>query len=574
MRPGDLLVLLHGTYRQPIVVRRSGTPRNFLHIVAENPPYATPPKFPTSGPTIIDAAGIEGPGRAPGRLRPRPRGGPEGDQLRSPRPLCELRKTRDCVVEYVFVEQADGTGIRATGRGNTLYECSVTGGLGGYDLDGSLTDVRWCAADNCACGFRSIGAVAGIHLLQNRSLGRFGGFLFRGPSSDVVLDGNWTSDAGCAYDVAGLRLMLVNNIADSPGDGIWVHGMADVRLLNNSVLRCRRFALEIGGVRSVEALNNVFQAEQRHVVLDGARRPTAVWIDYNIYSRASLPFQFEAQLGRRDFTDLAAWSAATGWDRNSRVAPLVYSKYQDRNGRWRVRELCASVSNFTPHFNVGPLGANAYPYTGGGTYILDVPQNWKPSGEPARRVYILDNSKEDGVLAGRAYWYVARVDYRRRDGGRSRQDLYRVYLPPEQIPAGSFCQDSSTGRVYVRLPVDAADPCPIGAHRKLSPRQTIGYYVGREAQGAAGKYRGKLVTAAVANAMAADGIKETDAVANYFSAVFGTPTLEKGCPILGIYRDADSQSRPEAPLTLSDFGCHSGPGRFDIGAWEHSYYVP
>ena len=58
MRPGDLLVLLHGTYRQPIVIRRSGTPRDFLHIVAENPPYATPAKFATSGATIIDAAGI------------------------------------------------------------------------------------------------------------------------------------------------------------------------------------------------------------------------------------------------------------------------------------------------------------------------------------------------------------------------------------------------------------------------------------------------------------------------------------------------------------------------------------
>ena len=141
-------------------------------------------------------------------------------------------------------------------------------------------------------------------------------------------------------------------------------------------------------------------------------------------------------------------------------------------------------------------------------------------------------------------------------------------------PPARSARTAATGRVYVRLPADAEDPCPIGTHRKLSPQQAIGYYVGREAQGPAGKYRGKLVTAAVAKAMAADGIKETDAVANFFSAVFGTPTLEKGCPILGIYRDADGQPRPEAPLTLSDFGCHNGPGRFDIGAWEHSYYVP
>ena len=65
MRPGDLLVLLHGTYRQPIVVHRSGTRRDFLHIVAENPPYSTPPKFPTSGPTIIDASSM---GNAPAVL--------------------------------------------------------------------------------------------------------------------------------------------------------------------------------------------------------------------------------------------------------------------------------------------------------------------------------------------------------------------------------------------------------------------------------------------------------------------------------------------------------------------------
>jgi TPP-dependent indolepyruvate ferredoxin oxidoreductase alpha subunit len=98
--------------------------------------------------------------------------------------------------------------------------------------------------------------------------------------------------------------------------------------------------------------------------------------------------------------------------------------------------------------------------------------------------------------------------------------------------------------------------------------------VGRDVHGPAEKYRGKLVAVALAKAMTQDGIQETDAVANFLSCVFGTPTLEKGCPILGIYHDADSQARPEGPLTLSDFGCHSGPGRFDIGAWEHSYFVP
>ena len=58
LRPGDVLVLLPGTYRQPLVVRRSGTPQDFLHIVAENPPYETPAKFPTTGPSTIDAAGF------------------------------------------------------------------------------------------------------------------------------------------------------------------------------------------------------------------------------------------------------------------------------------------------------------------------------------------------------------------------------------------------------------------------------------------------------------------------------------------------------------------------------------
>ncbi len=56
MRPGDLLVLLPGVYREPLVVNRSGTAQEFLHIVAENPPYPTPAKFPTRGPSVIDAA--------------------------------------------------------------------------------------------------------------------------------------------------------------------------------------------------------------------------------------------------------------------------------------------------------------------------------------------------------------------------------------------------------------------------------------------------------------------------------------------------------------------------------------
>ena len=260
-----------------------------------------------------------------------------------------------------------------------------------------------------------------------------------------------------------------------------------------------------------------------------------------------LPFQFQGTQGDRGLTGLTAWSDATGLDRNSRVAPLVYFKQQDRNGRWRVREACISVSNVTPHYNVGPLGANAHPYPGGGTYILDLPQNWQPHGDPERRVYVFDVQPYEGALAARAYWYLARVDYRRQDGSRAQQELYRVDSPPDQMPAGSFCQDPATGRVYVRLPADAQEPCPIGRHLKLAPQQAVGYYVGREVSGPAEKYRGQLVSEALAQTMIQEGIAELDAVANFLSCVCGSPTLEKGCPILGLCRDADSVARPAVP---------------------------
>ena len=38
-----------------------------------------------------------------------------------------------------------------------------------------------------------------------------------------------------------------------------------------------------------------------------------------------------------------------------------------------------------------------------------------------------------------------------------------------------------------------------------------------------------------------------DVVANLLSCVCGSPTLEKGCPILGLCRDADSCARPSVP---------------------------
>ena len=275
-------------------------------------------------------------------------------------------------------------------------------------------------------------------------------------------------------------------------------------------------------------------------------------------------------MGGEDLTDLAAWSGATGWDRNSRMAPLIYSKLQDRNGRLAgAGKLPSAVSNFTPDFNVGPQSVNAYPYTGGGTYILDVPQNWKPCGRSGPAGLRARHATR-GRLAARAYWYVAHADYRRTDGSRASQDMYRVYLPPEQMPAGSFCQDAATGRVYVRMPADAADPCPIGTHRKLAPQQAIGHYVGREADQAAAKYRGKLVTAELAQAMTRTASARPTRWRTSFPALFGTPTLERGCPIQGLSR----RRQPAAARGAGDDALRHPrrPGRYDIGAWQHGYW--
>jgi hypothetical protein len=169
---------------------------------------------------------------------------------------------------------------------------------------------------------------------------------------------------------------------------------------------------------------------------------------------------------------------------------------------------------------------------------------------------------------------MAKLDYRRRDGTRAQRELYRVDAVPAAMPPAAFAQDTATGRVYVRLPDDAADPCPIGTHRRLAPAQAIGYYVGRLATGAAEKYAGKLVTPELAAAMAREGIAESDTVGNVLTCFCGTPTLEQGCPILGIARDADSMARPSAPGSMCAFGCWNAPGRFDVGAAEHGYFVP
>jgi hypothetical protein len=50
--------------------------------------------------------------------------------------------------------------------------------------------------------------------------------------------------------------------------------------------------------------------------------------------------------------------------------------------------------------------------------------------------------------------------------------------------------------------------------------------------------------------------------------------MERGCPILGLARDADSMARPSVSLAFGPFGIYGGPGRFDVGAAEHGYFVP
>lgn len=126
----------------------------------------------------------------------------------------------------------------------------------------------------------------------------------------------------------------------------------------------------------------------------------------------------------------------------------------------------------------------------------------------------------------------------------------------------------------MRLPSDAAEACPIGKHLSLPPQQAIGYYVGRQVQGKAEKYLGRLVTDTVAKAMSDEGITQIDVVANVLKCLCGTPTLDRGCPILGLCRDADNMPRPSVPGTMCVFGGYNGPGRCDIGAAEHGYFVP
>ena len=148
MRAGDLLVLLPGTYTERLVVNRSGTPRDFLHIVAQNPPYETPEKFPHSGSSTIEASGLgDQPailldGCAHVRIA--------GFQVHTSRAQAavELRNTSDCVVEYVFVDRSAAAGFRVTGRGNTVYEC-LSHGAGLFS--GPVVTHYWDVPDHDRC---------------------------------------------------------------------------------------------------------------------------------------------------------------------------------------------------------------------------------------------------------------------------------------------------------------------------------------------------------------------------------------------------------------------------------------
>jgi len=313
------------------------------------------------------------------------------------------------------------------------------------------------------------------------------------------------------------------------------------------------------------------------VTVEAGGNPGRVWIDYSLYTRASYPFELHGLIKEQAIEGVTAWREATGFDSNSRVAPMMYWKSRDSNGRWRGRCVAVSVGNLTRDFNLGEPGPNALPYKGGGTFIAGLPQNWKPWGDPEKRVYVFEHEPVDGAFAGafaaRMWWFAARTDYRTADGRRVIRDLYRAYCPPDQIPPGSFCQDEHTGLIHVRLPSDSADPNPIGEHLKLPPDQAIGYYVIHYQEGPAQQFYSKLIDPATADAMVKAGIEEVEVMANALYCIGGTPMLEKGTPILGLYRDADGMARPVISGAIAGFGCFPGPGSYDVGASECGYWV-
>ena len=620
MRPGDVLVLKHGTYKQQIVIDRSGTSKDFLAVVAEAPPYDTPPRFPTPGQVIIDASGL---GDQPaillkgcGHVRVagiKVLNSGEGAGASPPRSAVCLEGTRDCVLEYVFVENHKGLGFNISGRGNTLYECCVKGTEGNaYRFEGSLTDIRWCASEGDYIGFMSNQPTAGLHMLQNRHTcqrpnSAFGYHISN--CSDVVFDGNWDQGSATSITVdGGDRVLLVNNNIYPPKGNVGIYlSSRNTRVFNNYA---PGMAID-KGADYILGLNNVFNGNP----FLGEGKGPQIWLDYNVYCAIYTPGQLPGRPAPMKIGNLAAWQTETGWDRNSIVAPMIGQRGIDKNGRVHVRPHSLLVSSMTHDFNVGPDSLTGAPYSGGGWFVPDVPENWKPysssmgvppmsptgvspvssslgsdknketaHGQDGREthgqdahatpVYEFSAAPNVGAAAAYCYWYAARVDYRQKDGKRKQMDIVKLDLPPGQIPPGTFCQDAAIGKLYFRMPSDAAEPCPIGKHHNVPPQQAVGYYVGRNASGPKEKYFGKLVTAEIAAEMEKDGVKEVDAIANVLTALIGTPGLEMGAPISGLARDCDSMPRPGVPSGFPTLGWYNGPGAFDIGAWEHNYYTP
>ena len=127
----------------------------------------------------------------------------------------------------------------------------------------------------------------------------------------------------------------------------------------------------------------------------------------------------------------------------------------------------------THNFNVGPDSLTGAPYSGGGWFVLDNPDNWKPSGDPASGLYEFSAAPNPGAAAAYCYWYCARLDYRQKDGKRRQMDMVKLDLPPDQIPPGTFCQDTATGKLYFRHAIGRLGVMP---HRQAPQRSAAAVY--------------------------------------------------------------------------------------------------
>ncbi len=61
----------------------------------------------------------------------------------------------------------------------------------------------------------------------------------------------------------------------------------------------------------------------------------------------------------------------------------------------------------THDFSLGPDSFTASAHEGGGSFVLDYPDNWKPSGDAKRGMYEFGAPPEAGVAAAYSYWYCA-----------------------------------------------------------------------------------------------------------------------------------------------------------------------